>query len=70
MRGIDKLKLSDFNNCFQEGQPDGTVIITLVKRGEGKVYRFQVRDLYGKNEEVLWEEVNAELAISSKEKRL
>ena len=41
----------------QEWQPDDTVIITLSKRGEGKVYKFQVKDLYGENEEVLWEEV-------------
>ena len=60
MNGITKLKTGDFNSMSQKWQPDGTVIITLSKRGEGKVYRFQVRDLYGENEEVLWEEGNAE----------
>lgn len=40
----------------QEWQPDGSVIITLSKRGEKKVYKFKVKDLYGKKEEVLEEE--------------
>lgn len=55
--GIEKLRAGDFNHMNQEWQPDGTVIITLTKRGEGKVYRFQVKDLYGEHEEVIWEEV-------------
>ena len=57
MEGLTKLKLGDFNNMSQEEQPDGSVIITLSKRGEGKVYRFRVKDLYGENEEILSEEV-------------
>lgn len=57
MTGIEKLKTGDFNNMSQEGQGDGSVIITLSKRGEGKVYKFKVKDLYGPNEEVLEEEI-------------
>ncbi len=57
MNGLEKLKAGDFNSRSDEGQPDGSVTITLVKRGEGKVYRFRVRDLYGENEEVLEDEV-------------
>lgn len=57
MRGIDKLKSGDFNDMSQDDQPDGSILITLVKRGEGKVYKFKVKDLYGENEEVLSEEV-------------
>jgi len=57
MNGIEKLKTGDFNNMSQEAQPDGSVIITLVKRGEGKRYRFRVKDLYGEHEEVLEEEI-------------
>ena len=57
MRGIEKLKKGDFNNMSQEEQEDGSVIITLVKRGEGKRYRFRVKDLYGKHEQVLEEEI-------------
>ena len=40
----------------QEAQADGSVLVTLSKRGEGKVYRFRVKDLYGENEKVLEEE--------------
>ena len=57
MSGIEKLKSGDFNDMSQDRQPDGSVIITLVRRGEGKTYRFRVKDLYGENEEVLEEEV-------------
>lgn len=55
--GLEKLKTGDFNYMGQEEQPDGSILITLSKRGEGKVYRFRVKDLYGPNEEVLEEEV-------------
>jgi len=51
MEGLQKLKSGDFNYMSQEWQPDGSVIITLSKRGEHKVHRFRVRDLYGPNEE-------------------
>ena len=57
MTGREKLRLGDFNNMSQDWQPDGSVIVTLTKRGESKVYRFQVKDLYGPNEEVISEEV-------------
>lgn len=45
MEGLDKLKAGDFNDMMQEAQPDGSVIISLSKRGEDKVYKFRVRDL-------------------------
>jgi len=57
MSGIEKLKTGDFNDMSQEWQSDGSVIITLSKRGEGKSYRFRVKDLYGKDEEVISEEI-------------
>ena len=50
MEGLEKLKSGDFNDMSQEWQPDGSVIITLSKRGEDKVYKFRVKDLYGPNE--------------------
>ncbi len=59
MKGLKRLKTGNFNDMSQEWQPDGTVVITLVKRGEGKVYVFQVYDLYGENEQVLVEVVHA-----------
>jgi len=55
--GIEKLKAGDFNNMTQESQPDGSIIITLSKRGEDKIFRFRVKDLYGKNERVFEEEI-------------
>jgi RNA polymerase-interacting CarD/CdnL/TRCF family regulator len=57
MEGLDKLKSGDFNSMNQEPQPDGSVIITLSKRREGKTYRFRVRNLYKENQEVLEHEI-------------
>lgn len=57
MTGIDKLKTGDFNNMSQEKQPDGSVLVTLTKRGDPHVYRFRVKDLYKPTEQVLSEEV-------------
>lgn len=53
MEGLRKLYSGDFNIMNQEQQPDGSVIITLSKHGEGKSYRFRVKDLYGEHEQVL-----------------
>lgn len=57
MTGIEKLKTGDFNHMRQTDRVDDEVTVTLSKRGEGKIYRFRVKDLYGENEEVVWEEV-------------
>jgi len=57
IEGLRKLYEGDFNGMKQEQQPDGSVVITLGKSGEGKKYRFRVKDLYGKNEEVLEHEI-------------
>ena len=57
MEGLEKLKLGDFNDMSQEQQPDGSVLVTLTKRGDPHVYRFRVKDLYGENEEVLEHQV-------------
>lgn len=53
MEGLEKLYTGDFNSMNQEPQPDGSVIITLSRHGEDKIYRFRVKDLYGEHEEVL-----------------
>ena len=50
-KGLEKLKSGDFNDMQQEPQPDGSVIITLSKRGEKKPIKFRVKNLYKKNEE-------------------
>ncbi len=56
-KGLEKLYNGDFNNMLQEIQPDGSVIVTLSKRGEKDSYRFRVMDLYGENEQLLEHEV-------------
>lgn len=57
MKGLHKLYTGDFNTMHVEGQPDGSQVITLTKRGEDKVYRFRVKNLYQEDEEVLEDEV-------------
>lgn len=47
VEGLEKLKAGDFNDMMQERQLDGSVIITLSKRGEDRPVKFRVRDLYG-----------------------
>ena len=51
------LYTGQFNSMRQCCLPDGTREVTVAKRGEGKVYRFTVRDLYGQHEKVLKHEV-------------
>jgi len=55
--GLRKLYLGDFNNYNMDILDDGSVIITLAKDGENKLYRFRVKDLYGPNEKVLEHEI-------------
>ena len=55
--GLRKLYTGDFNNLESERQPDGSSIVILSKRGEVKIYRFRVKELYGEHEEVLEHEV-------------
>ena len=50
-KGLSKLKKGDFNSLDAKGQPDGSVIITLYKRGEKRSYKFRVKNLYQLNEE-------------------
>ena len=57
MKAIEMLKAGDFNHMSQERQADGSVLVTLSKRGDPKIYRFRVKDLYLPTEEVLSEEV-------------
>lgn len=57
MKAIEMLKAGDFNHMSQEKQADGTVIITLSKRGDPKTYKMRVKDLYLPTEQVISEEV-------------
>lgn len=51
MSNMARLKKGRFNYMSQKRLPDGTVIITLSKRGDKKLAHFRVKDLYGPNEE-------------------
>lgn len=53
----ERLALGEFNNMDQAHQPDGSVIVTLTKRGDNHVYRMWVSDLYKASEQVLREEI-------------
>jgi hypothetical protein len=57
MIGLRKLYAGDFNYMAQDWQPDGSVIVTLGKRGQHVKYRMHVRTLYGEHEQVLEHEV-------------
>ncbi len=55
--GLTKLKTGDFNYMSQVKQPDGSLLVTLTKRGDSHVYKLWVRDLYQPTEVVIKEEV-------------
>ena len=54
--GRKKLQDGDFNTMYVVVLPSGLQRITLVKDGEGKVYKFVVKDLYLPSEEITEEE--------------
>lgn len=51
-KGLQKLRSGDFNTMNVKKQPDGSEIITLSSDHYPEVYRFRVRNLYEKDEEV------------------
>ena len=53
----DKLQDGDFNTMNQEEQPNGSIVVKLIKRGDSHIYMMKVKDLYGEHEEVLKEEI-------------
>jgi len=54
---LQKLLNGDFNDMNQQFFPDGSILVTLTKRGDPHVYRMRVRNLYQANQEVISEEV-------------
>jgi len=59
IEGLKRLYSGDFNTMHQEVLLDGTIKVTLTKKGDKKAYRFQVKGLYTENEEVIeYEEAN------------
>ena len=57
MRVREMLANGNFNHMSQSSQPDGSVLVTLTKRGDPHVYRMWVKNLYTKDEVVLKDEV-------------
>lgn len=53
----EMLAKGDFNTMSQSKQPDGSLLVTLTKRGDPHVYRMWVTDLYRKTEHVIKEEI-------------
>ena len=53
----ERLRLGLFNTMGQALQPDGSLLVTLTKRGDNHVYRLWVRDLYKPTEVVIREEI-------------
>ena len=54
--GRKKLQDGDFNTMYVVVLPSRLQRITLVKDGEGKVYKFVAKDLYLPSEEITEEE--------------
>jgi len=55
--GLRRIYSGEFNYLSNRKLPDGSFEYYLSKHGESVAYRFRVRDLYGKNEEVLEHEI-------------
>ena len=53
----EMLARGEFNNMSQSLEPDGSVLVTLSKRGDPHVYKMRVKDLYKPTEVVIKEEV-------------
>jgi len=51
-KGIEKLKTGDFNAMHASKGPNGVEEITLSSEHYPETYRFRVRNLYQKDEEV------------------
>jgi hypothetical protein len=56
----ERLAKGDFNNMSQAKQADGSVLVTLTKRGDNHIYKLWVKDLYLPTEQVIKEEVKGD----------
>ena len=61
-----RLRLGDFNHMSQERQPDGSLLVTLTKRGDPHVCKLWVRDLYLPTETVLKQEIIPSLSLDGR----
>ena len=53
----DMLKEGKFNHMRQHVQPDGSLLVTMTRRGDPHVYKLWVRELYKPTEQVIKEEI-------------
>jgi hypothetical protein len=53
----EMLAKGDFNSMVQERQPNGSLQVTLTKRGDNHVYMMWVKDLYLPSERVIREKI-------------
>jgi len=53
--GLKMLKVGGFNDMCQHTESDGNVLVTISRRKPPVGYEFLVHDLYGPDEEVIWE---------------
>jgi hypothetical protein len=58
MRVRERLALGEFNYMEQSEQPDGSLLVTLTKRGDPHVYRMYVLNYLQPDEQVLREEIS------------
>lgn len=53
----DMLTKGNFNDMSQSKQSDGSVLVTLIKRGDPHVYKMWVTGLYTPQEAIIKEEI-------------
>ena len=53
----ERLAMGEFNAMSQAVQPDGSLLVTMTKRGDPHAYRMWVTGLYKPTERVIREEV-------------
>ena len=53
----EMLSKGEFNDMNQVPRADGSLLVTLTRRGDPHVYRMWVKDLYQPTEQVIKEEI-------------
>jgi penicillin-binding protein-related factor A (putative recombinase) len=51
------LRKGEFNYMTQIKQSDGSVLVILIRRGDPKIYKLWVKDLYKSTETIVKQEV-------------
>ncbi len=53
----ERLARGEFNNMSQAVQADGSLLVTMTRRGDPHIYKLWVRDLYQVNEVIIREAI-------------